>query len=343
MNEIFKKIDKVSAVEKVESIDVFQREQLKSETRFSILIPTYKRPNTLKETIESALAQVGFSDYDIIVVDNNPERGDETETLMHQYQNVKKVFYYKNSKNVGMAGNWNIAFLLSHSTNVILVHDDDIISPYALKIFDKVLEDLPIDWAVYKPQNKRFCNISELKFCDYSKTKLRKLTTFHFFPGSAIDAPTIILLNRDKMIEMGGVKNEYFPCIDYMMSLQATYFYKTYVSYDMVLGGYRVALNESLSEKTMDSYFIQTTKISNIVMRHYHVPTWLRRVVHTFTFVDVYRFVKDFYNMPDYTFELPKNETIRMSNIQIRLFKKFYRSILRIINIFNSKTIVFNK
>lgn len=159
MDAIFKKIDNISALGKVESTDVFQREQLKSEPRFSILIPTYKRPNTLKETIESALGQVEFCDFDIIVVDNNPERQDETEKLMQQYIDVNNVYYYKNSMNVGMADNWNKAFLLSHSPNIILVHDDDILSPYALKIFDKVLDGLPSDWAVYKPQNKRFCNI----------------------------------------------------------------------------------------------------------------------------------------------------------------------------------------
>lgn len=245
--------------------------------------------------------------------------------------------------NVGMADNWNKAFLLSHSPNIILVHDDDILSPYALKIFDKVLDGLPSDWAVYKPSNKRFCNISELNFCDYPKTKLRKLTTFHFFPGAAIGAPTITLLNRDKMIEMGGVTSEYFPCIDYVMFLQATYFYKTYVSDDVVLGGYRVAVNESLSEKTMDDFFIERTKISNIVMRHYFVPTWLRKIVHTFEFAGVLRCVKELYNMPDYTFELPKNETVCMSDTQIWLFQRFHRCLMIIIDFFNSKTIAFNR
>lgn len=111
----------------------------------------------------------------------------------------------------------------------------------------------------------------------------------------------------------------------------------------MVLGGYRVAVNESLSEKTMDDFFIERTKISNIVMRHYFVPTWLRKIVHTFEFAGVLRCVKELYNMPDYTFELPKNETVCMSDTQIWLFQRFHRRLMIIIDFFNSKTIAFNR
>lgn len=342
MDEIFKKLDNISALKNVESINVFGKCLPKAKPRFSVLIPTFKRPNTLVDTINSAINQYDFRDYDIIVVDNNPDRGDETEVFMQKYQNIENVYYYKNTENVGMAGNWNKCFLLSHSENVILVHDDDVLSPFALKIFSKVFEQLPNGWAVYKPLNKRFSNVSELNFKDYPSTQLLQLTTFHFFPGSAIDAPSIILLNRKRMIEMGGFTTEYYPCIDYVMTLQATYFFKTYISSDIVLGGYRVAQNESLSTKTMDNFFIKRTYVSNLVMKHYHIPRFMRRMIHTSNFVDVYSFVKKFYNMPDYVFKLPKDETLDMSNMQIKIFDKLYNKIFSFINLFNKIKIALN-
>lgn len=41
--------------------------------KFSIVIPTWKRVETLKDTVESALSQTWTGDFDVIVVEDNPE------------------------------------------------------------------------------------------------------------------------------------------------------------------------------------------------------------------------------------------------------------------------------
>lgn len=343
MDEIFKKIDSISALKNVESINVFGKYLPKVQPRFSILIPTFKRPNTLGDTIDSAINQYDFRDYDIIVVDNNPDRGDKTEEFMQKYQNIENVYYYKNTENVGLAGNWNKCFLLSHSENVILVHDDDVLSPFALKIFSKVLEQLPNGWAVYKPLNKRFTNVSELNFKEYSSTQLLKISTLHFMVGSAIDAPSIILLNKSKMLDIGGVNNQYFPCIDYMMTMLATFYHKSYISSDIILGGYRVAQNESLSTKTMDNFFLKRTEISSLVMKHFKVPSILKEILTTANFAEVLSFVKVFYNMPNYTYELPNRYTCKMTKWQINLANKCYYKLMGALNMFNRKKVDLSK
>ena len=53
----------------------------------------------MKEAVDSALNQIGFDEYDVIVVDNDPDRDDETEKLMLNYNNPK-LSYYKNMKNI---------------------------------------------------------------------------------------------------------------------------------------------------------------------------------------------------------------------------------------------------
>lgn len=340
MDRILECVDCISALNAIPSISIYEKDKVGEKIpKFTIAIPTYKRTSTLSETIESALSQVDFDDYNIIVVDNNPERGDETEIFMAKYSNHPKVTYYKNIENVGMGGNWNKCFLLSHSENTILVHDDDVISPYALKSFYSVLKSLPQDWAIFKPLNSRFSTISELNFKKYSKATLIRITKFHFFAGSAIDAPSVILCNKEKMIKIGGVKNEYYPCIDYVLTFQATYKCKTYVSYDIILGGYRVANNTSLSKEVMDNFFIRRTEISNLIMNEFHIPKYIRRLIHTINFSEVYPFVKDFYDMHDYEFTLPKNERLVLSPQKTKILNFLYKKLFSIINWFNKRRI----
>lgn len=338
MENIFKRIDAISSSEVVESIKIFGTSR-NIVPYFTIAIPTYKRWNTLKETLESALYQKEFVDYDIIVVDNNPERGDETEVFMQSYRDNFQVSYFKNSENLGMAGNWNKCFLLSTSERMILVHDDDILSPYALDTFCKISKHLPNDWALFKPNFKRFCNKSELSFETYTNIVLRELDVCDFFTGDAVGAPTVILLNREKMIDIGGVKKEYFPCIDYVMSLQATVFHRTFIAPACCLGGYRVSVNESLSVQTMNHYFDMKTQISNVVMHHYHIPAFLRKIIHAFTFDAVYAWVKWYYNMPDYEYTPAKDAAYHLTRMQSILARKIYIIIIKIFTIRNKSKI----
>ena len=103
----------------------------------TIAIPTYKRPNLLLEAISSAINQETSVKYDIIVVDNNPGRGDETEQLMEKFRDSLLVSYYKNSSNLGMVGNWNQLFSIAKGQWVAMLHDDDLLYPNYIKIMNE--------------------------------------------------------------------------------------------------------------------------------------------------------------------------------------------------------------
>lgn len=104
---------------------------------YTIAIPTYKRGDLLKEAIDSALAQIDCPKYNIIVVDNNPERDDITEQMMQQYKGTI-VSYYKHPINLGMGGNWNRAVELTSGKWMILLHDDDKLMPNYIQEVDKI-------------------------------------------------------------------------------------------------------------------------------------------------------------------------------------------------------------
>lgn len=111
------------------------------EPYFSVVIPTYKRPELLKETIMSVVNQKMFQkEYEIIVTDN--ESGDsvnETEKMLREL-NIKNLYYYKNRDNLEACGNWNRCVVLSRSKWVIMCHDDDFLKPDCLKTMFDIVE-----------------------------------------------------------------------------------------------------------------------------------------------------------------------------------------------------------
>jgi glycosyltransferase involved in cell wall biosynthesis len=67
--------------------------------KYSICIPTFKRDNLLKLSIESALFQDDSLNYEIVIVDNDNEINSSTNELLENYRNNFKVSYYKNIGN----------------------------------------------------------------------------------------------------------------------------------------------------------------------------------------------------------------------------------------------------
>lgn len=97
------------------------------EALITTIICTYKRPQLLKRAIESALAQT-FKNIKICVYDN--DSGDETEAVVAEYSRVdKRVFYYKNSENIGAVNNMTQGVEKVNTEFYSLLNDDDFIFP----------------------------------------------------------------------------------------------------------------------------------------------------------------------------------------------------------------------
>lgn len=94
--------------------------------RFTIVIPTYKKPELLKAAVKSALAQPG-SDYQILVVDDVPGGDAATGQVLRALAD-ERLLYYVNQINLGLFANWNRCFELARSEWVIMLHDDDLLT-----------------------------------------------------------------------------------------------------------------------------------------------------------------------------------------------------------------------
>lgn len=107
----------------------------------TILIPTYKRPELLSKALESALNQKGFSDYQIIVVDNEGQSIEEetpTSQIVKKYQD-EKIIYYRHDRELS-TGKMDAVVRLARSPWIVFLHDDDVLAENHLKILTSIVK-----------------------------------------------------------------------------------------------------------------------------------------------------------------------------------------------------------
>ena len=236
------------------------------EPYFSVVIPTYRRPELLKETIMSVLNQDKFEkEYEIIITDN--ELGDavnETEKMLLEL-NIRNLYYYKNRKNLEACGNWNRGILLARSKWVIMCHDDDFLKADCLKTMFDIVEK-------HKNGKKQVGYIRSSAESMYSenlqvtrtekkririkkdKTVLIKRTYWNVIWGGGATwagAPTCgTLINKDAFIEVGGYNQELKPCPDCYVPYHMLGKYGVYKTYHS-LGIYRWDENDTYRKETL--------------------------------------------------------------------------------------------
>lgn len=264
--DFYKRIDNFARASKVESLTIFPSEV--KEVLITIAIPTYNRPEQLKESIESALSLKGGYPFEVIVVDNNPVRMDGTEQMMSGYKGDGRVSYYKNSDNLGMGGNWNRAVWLSRSRWVVLLHDDDRLEPDFLEKtvpFLKKLDPAVLNTRKYSDEgqrpNRRWKNIK----------RIAKLDLLY---GNAVDVPSGIILNREAVMAEGGFNNDYYPSLDYCFYSLLLRKYPVYMlNEDLTF--YRREVNASLSLQVQEDWLIIGYYLTWQMLEHYGFPQWI--------------------------------------------------------------------
>lgn len=258
----------------IESIPIYEHTIVSEQ--YTIAIPTYKRPNLLKYTLEAACSQDNFYNYNIIVVDNNPERFDETEVLMESYRTNFKVSYYKNSANLGMAGNWNRLFVLSQTKYVIMLHDDDLIHPTFMVSLNEVLTKYKKHITVLKPKEIRWKDDgTTFVFQPQSENILAKrILDFQNYKGFIIGAPTGCLFDKLDILKLGGFNTNYSQTaadVDLIVRLGSKYPVYQVPLYLMM---YRISVNASFDVETQYLSVVRCYSIMKSLLMRYYIPKW---------------------------------------------------------------------
>ena len=111
---------------------------LNSMPLVSVIVPTYRRTNYLKLTLESILNQT-FTDFEIIVVDD----GTDNNLNEHLCNQLKKVKYFKIENSGGPARPRNVGIREARGKYIAFVDDDDLWLPQKLEIQIAILDKFP--------------------------------------------------------------------------------------------------------------------------------------------------------------------------------------------------------
>ena len=242
----------------------------KEKYAISILIPTYKRVQTLKDTIASCINQIGFEDYNIIVCDNNPEREDETEQYITSLP-ISNLKYYKNERSIGMYGNINRLYELSNGNLSVCVHDDDMLFPHFLQILNDVMSrygevdilfPLKVKWYEDKGELKPKENI-------LPKRIIRKITNYDLLRGNSYP-PTGFIAKTNRIFEIGGFDENKYPSSDYYFNVKAIRYLKVY-ELSQPLYIYRWACNISFKLDTLIGFLDKDIALMNVIARSNYV------------------------------------------------------------------------
>lgn len=274
-SNLFEYVDNFAKSLDVLSIPIIES-TLDHVPEITIAIPTYKRADLLKEAIDSAINQTGYNNYDIVVVDNNPERGCETEKLMKSYNNPK-ISYFKNSENLGMAGNWNRLYTLAKGKWVTMLHDDDyLLKDYLIEVKKFLIEKFDV------------INISYLKW-DESKYKeplvpikkkvsyIYKYSPFDFLFGFKVGAPLGMIIKKEFMKKIGGFSDSFYPSMDYAFMVRATNYGHVIKLLSKELAVYRYRVNETLNYENMEKFIKMNFFIKNCVIQNLSKKTYIEK------------------------------------------------------------------
>lgn len=216
--------------------------------KITIAIPTYKRPELLKLALDSALNQIGYIDFEVVVVDNNPDRDCATERLLKTYSD-NRLSYFKNIENIGMFGNWNRCIELSRGEFITILNDDDLLANNYLSTVLFFKDKLKKIDALLVGHNVLRENIQ--KKTDFPPTEVKpnecsKIYPINFLFGNINPGSLGVFFKKESLIKIGGFNDLFYPISDYVFFLNYVVEFKEVYRISNRLDYYRLSVNESL-------------------------------------------------------------------------------------------------
>lgn len=265
--DYFKYVNNFKKYEDVKS-DLILGDKNRENSKYTIAIPTYKRPKLLKKALISAINQINVDNYEIIVVDNEQNNNTTKEVIKENFKS--NIFYFRNKENIGMFGNWNRCIELAQGEYITILNDDDWLSSNYLAECNKYLDD-DIDGLIFKNNtvDLRDTNKKKVKYkyikkiLDVFSLQRHKLTLFDFFLGNKSAGTLGVLMKTRLLQKLGGYNPDFFPSSDYVFHANYCYNYQVFFINEK-LNYYRILKNESAKQETLEKW-----KFIDNDIRHY--------------------------------------------------------------------------
>jgi glycosyltransferase involved in cell wall biosynthesis len=103
--------------------------------KFSLLVPSYNRPEMIRETVESLLAC--SAEAEILVSDDASPKGDQIAAVLSDLTMAGRLRLIRQSQNLGWSGNRNELVREASGEWLILLGDDDRLRPDALRRLER--------------------------------------------------------------------------------------------------------------------------------------------------------------------------------------------------------------
>ena len=228
--------------------------ELNTTPFISITIPTFRRPKLLREAVDSVLQQNNFSDYEIVIIDNDSDKlyADQIISFLTELADIR-IRYYINEKNIGVFGNWNRCIELARGTWMTILCDDDILFNNYLSVLTQELEQDPSLNRI----ECRYLRFSDSKNLHPTAKKrwifnfVRKiignecLVNYKMYVFGCYTVPHSQLYKRELAYKLGGFNPIYAPISDYVFNAAYLYYFPNGLYKNVYLCGYRWAVNES--------------------------------------------------------------------------------------------------
>lgn len=268
--------------------------RLDFEPQFTIAIPTFKRPDLLREALDSALNQTDYSNYEVVVVDNNPERDCDTEKLLKSYD-VPNLRYYKNSENLGMTGNWNRLYTIAKGEWVIMLHDDDVLCDNYLKSINALISNVKFNVDVVYPSYVTFNKLTDISSEINKDFKLlyRKIETIDFLWVNFIGAPIGMCVKKSVVLKINGFDQNYFPSIDYHFYVKLSRNFKSIQIFGNPICLYRVEANESINFENLSNWLSKDQEIKSEILKEKY-PYVSSNLWNSYTKVSVNKYIDNY-------------------------------------------------
>lgn len=175
----------------------------------SVIIPTYKRPETLSRAVDSVLNQT-YQNVEVIVVDDNyPESAERgmTEGVMQKYDKNHRVIYIKHPQNKNGSAARNTGLRNSHGDFIMFLDDDDEFFPEKISRQLQVMKEKDETWGVsYTAFEKVFTN----KTTHSTNHREGDLLVDALMRNLFLAAGSNLMIRRNVCEKIGGF-NESFP------------------------------------------------------------------------------------------------------------------------------------
>ena len=148
--------------------------------RFSVIVPTRERAETLGFCLETCIEQ-NYDDFEIVVCDNCSSK--ETKEVVDRI-NSPRIIYHRSPTPLTMAENWSLAYSISNGEYIIFIGDDDGLMPYALFQLDRLIHETGLSGIYWNPAAYAWPSLARSDMANY--LTFGYIPNFHIYNGRTV-------------------------------------------------------------------------------------------------------------------------------------------------------------